>query len=443
MRRVVAACFAWLAMGASAAEADDDRLRLFGDPISYTDVIDAFDAEDPFDLNAYVGFERTLGSGTIQRESGSTSSSGSDFNDIADYEQVRNTLVLGMDIGLYKDLAVFARLPVILSDDRTLSVPSGESADSVNANLTVPGGDQLFSVPFTSPTRFGVDYIAIGAAYSIFNQSRNRSVPTWLVMVESQIAIGAPMHPCFSDKPETATSRCYGGSEPGVGQGVHALKFETRASHRFRFVEPYAGFAFLYRWPGSSQELFTSGGDLDGYVHRRPPSEGQLTLGAGVIPWEARDRAQRLTLDFRFRGDFVSEGHGYTALTDALGTSQSASLRTPVSECPTCGAQDTFLGLTDTQSHARLGGRFAVEMQAAKYVRFVLGANIAYATPYLLTQADACNADAGDAADPRVGACRSGIVNPHHRAVIDSPGQRFRMLNELTLDLFASAVAQF
>ena len=89
------------------------------------------------------------------------------------------------------------------------------------------------------------------------------------------------------------------------------------------------------------------------------------------------------------------------------------------------------------------GARLAIEMQAAKYVRFGFGADVAYQTPYLLTFADACNPDPSSE-DPRLtGRCDQGIINPHHRPVIDLPGQRFRMDGSWRIDFFATATAMF
>ena len=77
----------------------------------------------------------------------------------------------------------------------------------VSARLTDPndysaagqsGGQngQLFSVPFTSPTRAGFDYVGIGATWGILNQQREPYFPTWLVTIEGRRAIGTPLKPC-------------------------------------------------------------------------------------------------------------------------------------------------------------------------------------------------------------------------------------------------------
>jgi hypothetical protein len=449
--------------------ADDEELRLMGEPYSFTDVVDALDDDDPFDLNVSVGFSRSLTQSSIQRETNTASPSvlapgdgrsTANYLDIAGFERSDTRLMLGLDIGLYKDLAVYGRLPLVLSDARSLTLPSDRSAADVAADLTatdpgVPGGEStLFSVPFASPTRSGFDHVAAGLAFAITNQYRDRESPTVLFMAEGRFGLGEPQHACFDTAPADG-DRCNGGSgsEPGLTDGTNALRLETRASYRYRYFEPYGGLAFQIAWPGSADNFFSPSGDLAGFMNTLPPRIGEMTAGIAVIPWEHPGRWQRFSLDIRLNGAYVSEGHGYSPLFDALGTSGSSYLTTPTPEAapPEDGSPDTsrtveFYGLTDMQAHALFRGQLAIEMQAARYVKFAFGGAVSYATPYMITFADACNpgiTPTEGMADRRTGNCRNGIINPHHRPVIDLPGQRFRVQGEVALDLFATAAAQF
>ena len=454
---------ALLALGAtSGASAQDSELRLFAEPISYTDVADAFDEQDAFDLNVTLGYRRSLTTGTIQREiNGDAVRDGrgsANFIDIAEHRHLRNVLELGLEAGLFHDLAFFARLPIVLSDDRELQ--SLDSADGRLAANTVlltrdPGGADvpLFNTAFQAPTRSGLEEVELGLAWSVFNQHREPEVPTWVLRVSGQFSIGEPMHACHESEdygddaatPSPENWRCNVAQDAGISQGTNGLHLETRTSWRLRYIEPFAGLSFQIGWPGSSDDLFSPGGDLSGFMNTIPPLVGEMTAGAAIVPWEHRSRWQRFVVDLRLTGTYISEGHGYSPLFDALGTSDSEYLRTPNQECPGCARQVPFTGLTDMESHGRIGGHLALEMQAAKYVKFVAGGSLYYTTPYVITFADACNpnVDPDGASDPRQGTCRSGIINPHHRSVIDLPGSRFRVNGELTFDLSASAVAQF
>lgn len=442
------------------------------EPTSYTDVVDAFDDDDVFDAHIHVGFLRQWELGRIVREvnrpEAADGRAQSALAEIGNYEMQRNGLLFGLDIGIFRDLALYARLPLILSDDRSLSARSG-----LDPRLLDAGGMPLFDLPvggFRSPTRSGIDWMSVGLAWSILNQYRQRWAPTWVVMIEGRFNIGEPMRACAN---EMGTIRCRGdldrngmplaapegGWQPGVGRGVNALRIETRSSFREGVLEPYAGLLAQIEWPGSAGGVFLPAGDLRGYINRIPPILGRFTAGLAVIPWEDRMHFQRFTFDLRFHGDYVSEGRDYSPLFDALGSSRNPYLTEPNLEGVDVGtgtaglAQVQFTGHTDTQSHGRFGGQVTLEIQAAQYVRFQVGTQFLYSMPYNLTQTDACNPNvrASEVTDARLfGDCRppsstsnASILNPHHRPVIDMPGNRFRMDGLWQIDLYANVTAMF
>ena len=192
-------------------------------------------------------------------------------------------------------------------------------------------------------------------------------------------------------------------------------------------------------------------GDLSGFTNTLPPRQGEVRAGLFIIPWENRESWQRFGLDFQFVARYVSEGHTRSPLFDALGSSSSPYLTSTNLE----GVPDEsnsrilrevpFTGLTDVQPHARIGGRFGLDILAARYVRFEFFAAVFFDTPYFITYADACNPNVtpADASDPRSGTCIRGIINPHHRAVLDLPGQRFRVEESIVYDIGASVTAMF
>lgn len=433
-----------VALLAWSADARAQDLRLYSEPTSYTDVIDALDGEDPFDLNARIGYVRSQTSADIQRER--NTADGLRLVDVAEHNRLVNTLEVGLDVGLWHDLALYGRLPVVLSDTRKLSAPDGGTSAMANQHLEVtePGATMpthIFTVPFESPTRSGIAELQLGLAWAIMNQHRDPEYPTWLIMLEGHFDIGEDMQPCS----EGSAAPC----DAGISRGTHALHLETRASHRMRHLEPYGGLSFHVEFPAGAEQEFEPGGELSGFMNTIPPIVGELTAGLALIPWEHRGRWQRFVIDLRLKAAYISEGHGYSPLYDALGTSSTRYLTEPSNECadPTASAECRavpFTGLTDMQSHGRIGGRVALEMQAARYVRFEIGAGLHWESPFLATYADACNPNVSQRTDDiRAGTCRNGIINPHHRAAIDLPGQRFKVDGSLTFDFFASATAQF
>ena len=490
MRRVpyaLAGFFGLLCLGVTldAAAQEDGELRLMKEPHSYTDVVDAFDDEDPFDINVTVGYRHEYTYGNIQREGNVGASdpnrASQNWVDVAHHTHTRNILDLGLDVGIFRDLAVYGRLPLILSDERRLTAHAGGASllegplvdncalDSDGNCIMGSGPDgiddlmpgvpqpPIFAAPFQSPTRSGLDYVAAGLAWSIFNHHRERELPTWILMIEGRFNLGDPLTACRGG----ATAQCAVwsetggdwtrglGTDAGETRGTNALRIETRSSWRTRYVEPFAGLLFQVEWPANAERLFLPAGSLNGIVNERPPMIGQFTGGMAIIPWENRAQFQRFAIDVRVMGKYVSEGHGYSPLFDALGTSDNRYLTQPNLEGEAGGGanlrQVPFVGLTDMAPHAEMGAHLGVEMRAARFVRFTLEADLWYVAPYVITYADACNPnfEAQDPDDPRVGTCRRGVINPHHRPVLDLPGRNFRVDEQVRLQLQVNVTGMF
>jgi hypothetical protein len=438
-----------LAPGVLAAQEPDGKLRLMREPTSFTDVVDAFDDDDPFDVNVRVGYRHERSWGTIQREAVLGGFPSARPAAIASFEHTRNILDLQLDVGLYRDVALYVKLPVILSDDRRLSLDGNRAAVNESLAQGTSDGQPLFSPDFRSPTRSGIDQIAVGFAWAITNQARDPHLPTWVVMAEGLFNVGDVMRACSADfdDPGSAT-RCNGGNNPGISRGTAGIQAEMRGSRRYRFVEPYMGLLFKMEWALAASDSFTGGaGNLSGFMNPRPPVEGEITFGMAFVPWERVDRFQRLTIDLRGSARYISEGHNYSPLFDALGTSASPDLRTPNTEIPTGGGREVhFMGLTDVQAHGRYGGRIMFDIRAAQYVQFVLGAGLFYTTPHFLTNTDACNPNVSTEdmfGEGRRGTCVQGISDPHYRPVIDDPGYRFQLNGLWSMDFMASAIARF
>ena len=456
-----------LAAQSAFAQVDEERLKLMHEPISYTDVIDAFDGPDRFDLNVHLDYARTRETGAIYRERTASAASGDARGEekVAAAERIVSQIVPGFDLGLFRDVMAFVRMPLILSDSRNLTLPHGVSAGQAGSVLTDAAGQggpgsPLFSVPFSSPTRAGVDYLAVGVAWAPFNQTRRAWLPTWVLRLEGRRAVGHPLracHPVTTDVPATATTAATTarstscgsissedrngdgkpdgthdtGTRAGSSRGVSALFAETRFSHRYRRYEPYAGLSLLVEWASSARDAFRDAG----YGHARPGPQTAANIGLALIPWEDRGAFQRIVFDLRLNATHVARGTDYTPLFDALGTSSNpdlASARSGVS----------FYGLTEVQSYLRYGGQLGVEVQAARYVRFQVGSQLSFATDHALTGRDPCGGpSSGVAADGRI--CTAGGPDRRERGVIDAPGRRFLIRDQMLLGVFAQATASF
>ena len=429
-----------LATAHARAWAQDKPPHLLLEPTDFTDVIDAFERDDPLDVNVNLSFTRSRHTATIAREHSLASDrAAGHFLPIAQSEQITNALALELDVGVYRDLMVYGRLPLVLSDTRELHLPDAASCDTAECTArrtqvdealagssALPGDGSLFDLSpgYKAATRSGVPAVDFGVAWGIVNQFRTPYLPTWVVSVEARIGVGRVMTPC--------TDR--GDCQTGINRGTARLEFASRWSRRFRYLEPYFGISYAFEWATGASQRFSPGGAVPGYLDTAPPSVLGSTLGAAVIVWEERGRFQRVAIDVRTHAAYVSAGRDYTPLFDALGTSQNQHLSLPYQSAS--GDAVPFRGLTNVDSYARLRLEIAASIQAARYVRFRLGVSLAKLTSHLLTDAAPCSAVSVDT-------CPTDQVNPLYRPVIDIPGQRFRMSGDLDLAMFANAVGQF
>ena len=202
-----------------------------------------------------------------------------------------------------------------------------------------------------------------------------------------------------------------------------------------------------------------------------PPLRGTLLAGINVIPWEIRDQSQRITLDFRFTGTYISEGRDYSEVFDALGSSDAPSLRLPNyssyrqnpafanDPAATRSVVDPksrrvyFTGLTDVQAHGSYALSASFTWQAGHFVKFNVGGNYTLTQGHFITFDQACNADfVGDV--DSAGPCRAsisgassnvatGLPNPNFRKTINDPGHRLRVDRSSQIDAWVNATVMF
>jgi hypothetical protein len=439
---------------AGPALAQQSAGALMSEPIGYTAVADAFEEGDVLDVNVQLGFRRSFASASIMREETDESSedgrSRRHFTEVAEYEHVRNELVFQLDVGIYRDLMVFVRLPVVLGDDRELSAPGDahcaagsmlESCRALEEPVDAGVDPRLFDLSRTlaSGQRSGLPRVDVGIAWGVINQYRDRHLANWVLLLQSSIDTSEVMRACVG-------SDC----EPGVSTGTALLKFESRWSYRYRYLEPFAGIAHTLQWVTGAEKLYEPAGELAGAVDPDPPSRTDARIGVAIIPWEDRGRFQRFEVDLAASASAISSGRDMSPMFDALGDSDNPHLTEPnydrlPSVTGPLPVEVPFTGLTNVEAHAELAFDAEVVMQAARYVRFSLGLGLSYLTPHLLTGAAACNTsvDPSGPSDARAGSCAQGIFNPLYRPAIDAPGRRFRLEEYIAVRLLASAIGQF
>lgn len=434
--------------------------RIMNEPGEITNVVDAFDNENdnPFDVHLTLGFQYSTLGAKILRENfidQAGLSSGrftTALMNVAQYKETTSRLNTRVDVGLYKDIGLYLRMPLILSNNRELTDLDGSAKQQGTVLAGAPNADgsgyeQLFSLPFKSPTRSGIEYLATGIDFGIFNQARDPSKPTWVFGVEGRFTVSEPMHACGSagtglnqkntqvacaspgdmnrngagndvgslpgsmktvDEQGQTLEGTGGSRKPGVARGTTALEIHSLMSRRVKYVEPYGGFRALLEFANKSSDYGQT--NLEAVLTSSPPLQGWMIVGIMFHPFEQREQFQRLSFDLRFTGAYRSEGRDYTPLFDALGSSDAPSVRRPnfsdyrspgasqvvggreVNSVVNPGSQKVYVtGLTDASAHGTFTVSGSAQFQAAEMIKFQLGVGYTYVQPHLITGDQPCN----------------------------------------------------
>jgi hypothetical protein len=509
-RATALAALAAILVPSGLARADEPRNatepRVMMESGEVTNVIDAFDEGDAFDINISLGFEYSSKSAKILRENSiaqpglTTGGFTAHTLNVASYSETTTKLVPRIDIGIYKDFAAHIALPLILSNARDLAALGGSDKMVPSVALAGAPGEQLFALPFKSPTRSGLEHIAAGLDVDLLSQARDRTKPTWQFGFEGRFSVGTPMHAC-NPSPKAGQVQCANPADvnrngnvdnpaspaialegvdaaerkPGVSRGVMGLEVHTMISKRIKYIEPYGGFSALFEFQQKSSDYGIS--DVDATLVNHPPLVGTMTVGMMVIPWENREKFGRLTFDMRFSGQYHSEGRDYSELFDALGASDAASLRNPqwasykanpdfINPCASSGCKppsivDTgsqktyFTGLSDVSAFTSYRASGSVTWQANEYVKFNFGLGYRHDQGHDISGDPPCNPAKTDLATG--GPCHTsgggpnstspptatGLANPNYRQSINAVGRRFFVDDSNTFDVMASGVVMF
>src|SRR5262249_40984106 len=146
----------------------------------------------------------------IERElTGSSTTGATAFSRVGRYEHVRQTLDLNLEIGLFRDFAAYAYLPIVLSD-----------AQSIGGSSAANPWSSVVDVPVKSPTRSALDVITTGFMWAPLNQSRTPEVPTWVLLFDTTTPIGKLLNACNAANLSQPSCNNSPGLTRGT-QGVH------------------------------------------------------------------------------------------------------------------------------------------------------------------------------------------------------------------------------
>lgn len=465
------------------------------EPAGITRVVDAFDERGGVDLHFTLDYQQTWKRAVISRERQSSAAPlGIDRGEVASFSENTSRLNLRADFGLFRDLALSLRLPIVLSSSVSLE-PRGAPAGALDG----APGQPLFSLPFGSPNRSGVEYLGVGVDWGVLNQWRDATNPTLVLGVEGRFSVSEPMHACgpapVTEDGALAGRRCAypadidrdgqsGGSlaelEPGrveslegsfpargrragVSRGTTALVLRSAISRRFQHLEPYVAFNLLLEFANDDSDFATGRAWHDG-----PPTRAGFSIGTEILPWEVVEKFQRLSLDVRLTGTYRSEGHDYSELFDALGSSGAASYRMPqfagyiANPAPNTAASAPSVvdpaservfptGIARVEAHGAYALRVAARWQAGPYVHFDAGGALALTQRHFVTSGRPCY-DGGVSSAERAGPCAVvsavgpvvvGAPDPSFRPEVDQPGRRFIVDTARTVDAWVGATVMF
>lgn len=382
-------------------------------PAEVTEVLDAADRDDPIDINLDVGFRSVLNRSKITHEA-SWYWQRPGFTDRPDFNELRfEQQIYAMDytfqIGLYHDVELYANLPWIIQDKRSISWVGGVNNTTSTLYQVNPldadyPGNALAVDPSDNPSteRSGIGDIQMGFKWAAFNDERDDTKSVWIIGLDYTIPSGKLAKPA-----EVGT-----GNEGSVGMGQHVLTPFMLFSHRYKVLDPYIGVHGSI--PIQGREAKNAG--------FKAPYWGGFLVGLEIIPWENRDKHQKFAIDVRLTTDFFSEveskGHeneqGYVnEISDFLagwnrGTNQP---------------DENLRQLQAMSNYAQFGLHLGFVIRAAEFVRLRFGVSLAHNSEHFLTGADYCDDKTGE------GKCDQSedIQNTYRNLIYDDPGRRIRV----------------
>ena len=425
-----------------------------------TDVASAFDEDNPFDFRFRVRYDHTEKRGQIKRELEGLSPMQSAIDLVRDlaYAQSRDALTLRAEVGLFQDLMFHVELPIILGEQESYGFDQSEGSacrfppdampDCVNATNSTTIRDGIIGAPaMGSQVLMGAkrgaaggsgldafDTINFGLTWAPVSQKRDDTKPTWILSFEPQISIGNIM----------AYDRSRPNANHGVSEGVHRLYARTAISHRWRFVEPYMSFWYMYPI-ARSDSLFKDYGPSQ--TLKNPMQQGGTTFGAELVPFERPKDGHKIFIDVRGRLDGHFAGKGYSEAWELFAS--SPALACDLSQAaynPACNPSLTtngyqgqaFTGITTIDNYASLGADIALGVQVGQHARF--------RTSFEYTHDEAHNITGEDIGVPSTASGRvmsAPEFNPAYRAVIDQIGRRYRVDNMDTYNFSVWGQIQF
>jgi hypothetical protein len=426
-----------------------------------TDVASSFDEDNPFDFRFRVRYDHTEKRGQIKRELeglSPTQSSIATLRDLA-YAQTRDTLSLRAEVGLFQDLMLHAELPIILGEQASYGFdqaagsacrfapdPMPNCVNEMNSTTIrdgIVGAPAMGTEVFKGASRGAsggsgldaFDTFNFGLTWAPVSQKRDDTKPTWILAVEPQISIGNIK----------AFDRARPTANHAVSEGVHRLYARTAISHRWRWIEPYMAFWYMYPIP-RGDSLFKDYGPSQSL--KNPMQQGGTIFGTELVPFERPKDGHKIFIDLRGRLEGHFAGKGYSEAWELLASAPPLGCDMAQSGYnPACNPSLTtnayqgqpYTGITTIENYASLGADIGLGVQVGQHARFRTSFEYTHDQAHFITGEDIGVPAAGGSG--RV--TTAPEFNPAYRAVIDQVGRRYKVDNVDTYNFSVWGQIQF
>jgi hypothetical protein len=398
----------------------------------------AADPGDPADLNVRVDYDYIYETSNLYREG-----VGEPVDPLAPlprhkdlaFKQFKHLITPRAELGVFHDTWVSVALPIVVQNERELSLASGIGRDGSSAlrdglvpiegfDAKDPGTPPPGDLVFRGINRKGLDQVHLGLHVAPMSQERDDTKPTWKLGAELRVAVGRVMR----------FDAMSPGSETGVGRGVHELRLVTSVDKRYTHTESW--FELFWQVPLDVKEpsLFKDPGF--GATNVTPGQQAGVHFG--VETFFVDDAVNKISLDLGGRFDGHFEGRDYNELWELFAYAGDARLGGPLvldGDPTTPELQGrSHPGISNFENYLELGARIAVRAQLGRYVRFAALVDLVWKTDHLITFADAgidlptcdgSNAPKCEDGEDTVVNPGTAEVNPLHAPRVDLVGHRY------------------
>jgi len=455
-----------------------------------TKTLTAAEKDNVFDLELGVGFDRSSKTAKITREWVQQQNGVLTALDVKEmlFEELSSRLNFDLRVGIFHDLELHVRAPLILGTHSNIRFAEGVEGRSTVCCAGDPNADdpQNARYPITEVPadryRGGFGDMSFGLAWSPFVDVKDEAYPTLTLRADVIAPTGGINDP--TDPKSLIESE--GGA---VGMGLTVFDLSLGVSRRMQAeapaFDPYMVFGALLPIANSSQK------DKFGM---EPAFTGRFTVGTELILFEESSYHQKYAFDFSFTTRYVGTARSYSELSDYLPNFNPTKVlanRTAIGVRPdefvysdlanpanyasqAAGARCGSLAgvpcgeMTKVDEYLQLRGDAALLLKFSEYAYVRAGIGIEHNTDHFLTNErvgkdldppSASNADCDGAEcvgrvnarnsffDRAANACPAGRTcderSPYYDPRYDALGRRLRIEETVSWTVFVSGAATF